>query len=154
MTKETQPSSIPKTSAHEPKEYFQSKDLKLTRARKLIVEKILSAKVGEHFSADQLLESLRKKDKRVSKATIYRTLNLLAEKKIVEEHDFGREEKYYERMVERPHHDHLICVQCGRIIEFENPEIERLQEDIARKENFKISYHNHKIFGSCRQCRR
>ncbi len=152
--KETQPSSMPKTPSHEPKEYFQSKDLKLTRARELIVEKILSAKVGEHFSADQLWESLRKKDKRVSKATIYRTLNLLAEKKVVEEHDFGREEKYYERMVERPHHDHLICVQCGRIIEFENPEIERLQEEIARKENFKISYHNHKIFGSCRQCRR
>ena len=130
------------------------KDVKLTRPRGIIVQKILSAKTGEHFSADQLWERCRRKDRRVSRATVYRTLNLLVEKKMVEEHDFGRGEKYYERMVERPHHDHLICVHCGQIIEFENPEIERLQEKIAKQENFSIAYHSHKLFGTCSDCHR
>ena len=133
-------------------ESLRDKDLKLTRSREEIMEKILSSKAGEHFSADELWDKLRQKDKRVSKATVYRTLNLLVEKKIVEEHDFGRGSKYYERMVERPHHDHLICIQCGSIIEFENPEIERLQEEIAREEGFVISYHSHKLFGACSRC--
>lgn len=135
------------------KDNLHEKNLKLTRPRELIVKKILSAKTGEHFTADELWEKLRKKDRRVSRATVYRTLHLLAQKKVVEEHDFGRGEKYYERMVERPHHDHLICIQCGRIIEFENPEIERLQEKIAKQENFLIAYHSHKLFGTCSRCR-
>ena len=128
--------------------------LKLRRPREVIVEKILSAKVGEHFSADELWERLRKKDKRVSKATVYRTLNLLVEKKVVEEHDFGKGQKYYERMLERPHHDHLICIHCGRIIEFESAKIEHLQEEIAEGENFVIAYHSHKLFGACSRCHR
>lgn len=135
------------------KERLHDKDLKLTHPREVIAEKILSAKAGEHFSADELWEKLRKTAKGVSKATVYRTLNLLVEKKIVEEHDFGKGQKYYERMVERPHHDHLICVQCGRIVEFENAEIERLQEVIARESGFKLSYHSHKLFGACPRCR-
>ncbi len=127
-------------------------DLKLTRPRQAIVERILNARAGEHFSADQLWEQLRKKHKDVSKATVYRTLHLLAQKKVIEEHDFGREEKYYERMVERPHHDHLICVHCGRIIEFENAEIEQIQEKIAKQQGFTLSYHSHKLFGACSRC--
>lgn len=128
-------------------------DLKLTKPREKIVEDILATKTGEHFTADQLWHRLRKRHKRVSKATVYRTLNLLAGKKMVEEHDFGKGEKFYERMVERPHHDHLICVQCGRIIEFENPQIERLQEKVAKQEGFQIAYHSHKLFGACARCR-
>ena len=143
-----------KENAQELKDRLHSKDLKVTQAREAIVKKIFATKAGEHFSADQLWESLRKKDKRVSKATVYRTLNLLAGEKVLEEHDFGRGEKYYERITGRPHHDHLICIHCGRIIEFENSEIERLQEEIARHENFTISYHSHKLFGACLQCRR
>lgn len=127
-------------------------DLKVTRPREVIVENILKSRAGEHFTADQLWERLRKKDRRVSKATVYRTLGLLVQKKMVEEHDFGKGEKYYERMVERPHHDHLICIRCGRIIEFENPQIERLQEAIASREGFKIAYHSHKLFGTCSRC--
>lgn len=141
-----------KNLVQELKTRLVGKRLKLTRPREAIVEKILAARAGEHFSADQLWEKLRKKHKGVSKATVYRTLNLLAQKKIVEEHDFGRGEKYYERMMERPHHDHLICIHCGRIIEFENAEIERLQSKIARQEGFTIAYHSHKLFGACSRC--
>ena len=145
---------MPKNHNETIRERLHVKDLKLTRPREVIVQKILSTKAGEHFSADELWEWLRRKDKSVSKATVYRTLNLLAQKKVVEEHDFGKGQKYYERMMERPHHDHLICVHCGRIIEFENPQIESLQEEIAQHEDFVISYHSHKIFGACSHCHR
>ncbi len=144
---------MPNDSVEKFRDEFPLKDLKLTRPRRVIAEKILSAKAGEHFSADGLWESLRDKHKDVSRATVYRTLGLLVEKKLVEEHDFGKGQKYYERLVERPHHDHLICVQCGRIIEFENPDIEKLQEEVARQEGFRISYHSHKLFGTCSRCR-
>ena len=137
---------------HRPREDSDLEGLKLTRPRETIVKKILSTRAGEHFSADELWERLRQKDKRVSKATVYRTLNLLVEKKVVEEHDFGKGQKYYERLLERPHHDHLICIRCGRIIEFESPEVERLQEKIAQRENFTIAYHSHKLFGTCERC--
>lgn len=141
-------------SLKELKKRFNIKDLKLTRPREIIVERILSGKAGRHFSADELYETHRRKHRDVSRATVYRTLNLLAQKGIVEEHDFGRGEKYYERRMERPHHDHLICIHCGRIIEFENPEIERLQSKIARHEGFTVAYHSHKLFGACPRCRR
>lgn len=139
--------SLPSFGASLPKKSF-----KRTRARQQIIKKILSTKAGNHFSADELWDWCWRKDKQVSKATIYRTLNLLVQRKVVEEHDFGKGQKYYERMVERPHHDHLICIHCGRIIEFENPQIERLQEEIAKREDFVIAYHSHKLFGTCSRC--
>jgi Fur family ferric uptake transcriptional regulator len=142
-----------KESVDKLRDQLPLKDLKLTRPRRVIAEKMLSAKVGQHFSADELWESLREKHKDVSRATVYRTLSLLVEKKLVEEHDFGKGQKYYERLVERPHHDHLVCISCGRIIEFENPDIEKLQEEVARQQGFEISYHSHKLFGSCSRCR-
>ena len=143
-----------KQSAGEFQERFHEKNLKLTHPRQAITQKILSTRVGEHFSADELWEWLRRNGERISKATVYRTLHLLVEEKAVEEHDFGKGQKYYERMVERPHHDHLICIHCGRILEFENSNIERLQGEVARREGFTISYHSHKLFGACSSCHR
>lgn len=143
-----------KHSAGEFQERFHKKNLKLTHPRQAITQKILSTRAGEHFSADELWEWFRRKRERISKATIYRTLHLLIQEKVVEEHDFGKGQKYYERLAERPHHDHLICIHCGRILEFENSNIERLQEEVARREGFTISYHSHKLFGTCSGCHR
>lgn len=140
-------------SVSEIQEQLQSKHLKVTHPRQTLVGKILAARAGEHFSADELWDELGRRGKKVSKATVYRTLHLLVNEKLVEEHDFGRGQKYYERMVERPHHDHLICIHCGRIIEFENTKIEKLQEEVAQREGFKINYHSHKLFGACSSCR-
>lgn len=144
MTKET---------FHGYEESLQDKNLKLTHPRQAILEKIMHNRPGEHFSADELWEWFRKRGDKISKATVYRTLNLLVQEKLVEEHDFGKGQKYYERMAERPHHDHLICMQCGRILEFENTQIEKLQEEVAQQEGFSISYHSHKLFGTCSVCR-
>ena len=129
--------------------FLEQKDLKLTTQRRTILHQAMR---DGHFSAEKLLENSKKEDPTVSKATVYRTLALLKEAKIVEEQDFGEGMKLYERAQGRKHHDHFICIKCGRIIEFENDPIERLQDAEARKHRFKVVYHSLKLFGFCRDC--
>ena len=129
--------------------FLEQKDLKLTTQRRTILHQAMR---DGHFSAEKLLENSKKEDPTVSKATVYRTLALLKEAKIVEEQDFGEGMKLYERAQGRKHHDHFICIKCGRIIEFENDPIERLQDAEAKKQKFKIVYHSLKLFGFCRDC--
>ena len=131
-------------------EFLEKKDLKLTSQRKTILRQAFEAK--GHFSAEDLLEYSKKQDSAISKATVYRTLALLKESKIVEEQDFGDGKKLYERSQGRKHHDHLVCVKCGKIIEFENEEIEKLQNVEAKKNQFHVVYHSHKLLGFCKDC--
>ena len=131
-------------------EFLEKKDLKLTSQRRTILNQAMRE---GHFSAEDLLEFSKKEDPTVSKATVYRTLALLKESNIVEEQDFGEGKKLYERATGRKHHDHLICIKCGRIIEFENEAIERLQDSEAKKNAFKIVYHSLKLFGFCQSCK-
>ena len=130
--------------------FLEQKDLKLTSQRRTILHEAIQAK--GHFSADKLLEFSKKADPTISKATVYRTLALLKEGKILEEHDFGEGHKLYERATGRKHHDHFVCVKCGRIIEFENDDIEKLQDSEAKKCQFKVVYHSLKLFGFCKSC--
>jgi len=130
-------------------DYLDHQKLKYTSQRRTILHEALKA--SAHFTADQLLDLSKKKDKRISKATLYRTLMLLKESRVLEEQDFGRGYKSYERL--RPHHDHLICVKCGRILEFQNPRIESLQSEEAKRRGFQIVFHSHKLFGICSKCR-
>ena len=94
----------------------------------------------------------KKADNTLSKATVYRTLALLKESKILEEQDFGDGKHLYETALERKHHDHFVCIKCGDILEFENDDIEKLQDAEARKKKFKIVYHSLKLFGFCGAC--
>ena len=130
-------------------DFLEKKDLKLTSQRRTILRQAVR---DGHFSAEMLLDFSKKADPTVSKATVYRTLLLLKEAKILEEQDFGDGKKLYERAQGRKHHDHLICIKCGRIIEFENDPIERLQDSEAKRHRFKIVYHSLKLFGFCRNC--
>ena len=131
-------------------EYLEKKDLKLTSQRRTILHQAVEAK--GHLSAEELLKLSKKKDPSVSRATLYRTLTLLKECKILEEQDFGEGKKLFEVALGHKHHDHLICVRCGKIIEFENESIERLQDAEAKKHTFKIVYHSLKLFGFCKNC--
>lgn len=131
-------------------EFLEKKDLKLTSQRRTILRQAMEAK--GHFSAEQLLKFSKKQDPTVSKATVYRTLALLKESKMLEEQDFGDGKKLYERAEGRKHHDHLICIKCGSIIEFENDSIEALQDREASRHAFKVVYHSLKLFGFCRSC--
>ncbi|MBI4433082.1 MAG: transcriptional repressor [Candidatus Omnitrophica bacterium] len=131
-------------------EFLEKKKQKLTSQRRLILRQALDH--GGHYTADGLLDFCRKKDPTVSKATVYRSLALLKECHVLEEQDFGDGKKLYERAQGRKHHDHFVCVRCGKIIEFENEKIEELQSEEARKQRFQVVYHSLKLFGTCSRC--
>lgn len=131
-------------------QFLESRGLKLTSQRRTILRQAVEA--DGHFSAEKLLGLSKKADSTISKATVYRTLSLLKESKVLEEQDFGDGRKLYERAQGRKHHDHLICIKCGRIIEFENEPIEKLQDSEAKKHRFKVVYHSLKLFGFCKFC--
>ena len=130
-------------------EFLEKKDLKLTSQPRTILRQAMRE---GHFSAESLLDFSKKEDPTVSKATVYRTIALLKESKILEEQDFGEGKKLYERAQGRKHHDHFVCIKCGRIIEFENEHIEHLQDSEAKKQHFRVLYHSLKLFGFCKNC--
>lgn len=132
--------------------YLKTQGLKLTSQRATILERVLE--IRKHFSAEELFESLRADTQGISKATVYRTLALLVSCGLLDEHDFERGHKLYERSTNRAHHDHLICVACNRIVEFHSEEIEKIQEQVARSHEFEMVSHTHQIFGVCPRCRR
>lgn len=131
-------------------EYMTSRGFKLTRPRRRVVEKLLS--VRGHVSADELFDLLRKDNDDVSRATVYRTLSIVSQSGLVDGHDFDGGRRVYEPMVGRAHHDHLFCIACGKVIEFEEDAIERLQEAVVARYRFTPVYHSHKIFGYCETC--
>jgi len=132
-------------------EFMRTRGLKLTGPRKRVVEKILSVK--GHVTADELIELLRKDRTPVSKATVYRTLALVSQSGLIDGHDFDSGRRVYEPMVGRAHHDHLYCIHCGKVIEFSEEAIERLQDMVVSRHKFTPVYHSHKIFGYCSDCR-
>jgi Fur family ferric uptake transcriptional regulator len=126
------------------------KGLKWTRQREVIREEFLSSE--EHLSTEDLYLEIRSKNPHIGYATVYRTLKLFAECGIAEERDFGAGQVLYELSHGEDHHDHLICTGCGAIIEFEDPRIEKLQEQVAQDHQFTIASHRLEIFGLCAKC--
>lgn len=130
--------------------YLRSRRLKLTKPRRRVVEKLLS--VRGHVTADDLLDLLRRAGTPVSRATVYRTLSVISQSGLFDAHDFEQGKRVYEPMVGRAHHDHLYCISCGKVIEFFEPAIERLQDRVTQRHRFRPVYHSHKIFGYCEKC--
>lgn len=133
--------------------YMLSKGLKSTRQREVILEEFLRDS-DAHCSTEELYLRLRKKHPTLGYATVYRTLKLFAECGIAEERHFGDGQTRYERSHTDEHHDHLICTDCGRIIEFEDPRIEQLQDQVAGQHGFKIDRHRLELYGLCRDCQK
>ena len=131
-------------------QYLASRGLRHTTARRKILDAVFGS--HEHFTADGLLEKMRRRGERVSRASVYRTLSLLCDGGFVESREFQRGQMMYESMLGQHHHDHLICTGCGHIIEFENEEIERLQEATAKQHRFVIEHHSLRIYGKCAKC--
>jgi Fur family ferric uptake transcriptional regulator len=130
--------------------YLRSRGMRWTSARRTILEAVFGSR--EHFTAEGLLEKMRRRGGRVSRASVYRTLTLLCDGAFVESREFQRGQLMYESALGRHHHDHLICTGCGHIIEFENDAIERLQDETAKRHRFKIEHHSLRIYGKCRRC--
>lgn len=133
------------------KEYLRSEGLKLTPERQIILKGVSS--IHHHFDVEELFERLRKQRKRISRATIYRTLPLLIESKMIKESLRCQDNLIkYEYIFGHEHHDHLICLKCGKVYEFKDEEIERLQEMICKRYKFKPVEHRLGIRGYCRKC--
>ena len=134
-------------------EYLRSKSLKFTSQRDRIFE--LAFNTHKHFTADTLHEWLKEQDGApVSRATVYRTLHLLEDGGFIESLDTGRGELVYEHILGHAHHDHLVCIDCGKIEEFRSEEIERLQEQAAASCGFILINHTLRLEGYCRGCAR
>jgi Fur family ferric uptake transcriptional regulator len=132
--------------------YMAERGLKSTRQRALIVETFFQA--GGHVSVEDVWSRVRKLDARVSVATVYRTMKLLAESGLAHARNFGDGQTRYEAAIGREHHDHLICTNCGKIIEFENDRIEHMQDTVAKRHGFKVTSHKMELYGLCRDCQR
>ena len=129
---------------------MNQKGLRSTDQRRLIVEMFFRSE--NHVSIEELLARVREKDRRVGYATVYRTLKLLTACGVANERRFGDGLTRYELADEVTHHDHLICLVCADIIEFEEPRIEELQERVASAHGFELRWHKHELYGVCRRC--
>jgi Fur family ferric uptake transcriptional regulator len=128
------------------KAYLAEHSLNTTQQRELIVDHFLRTR--DHVSIDELLGRVRKRNKKVGYATVYRTLKLLVESGLAHQRQFGDGQARFE--VTGEHHDHLICVKCSLILEFEDDEIERLQDRIAeRLGGFEVVRHRHELYALC-----
>jgi Fur family ferric uptake transcriptional regulator len=134
-------------------DFLRQRGLKLTAQRDRVFERAFAT--HEHFSAERLYEWMRAEDGlSVSRATVYRTLSLLEEGGFVESLDAGGGELVYEHVLGHQHHDHLICLGCGRIEEFHEDRIEALQEEVASKRGFELTQHSLRLMGYCPTCLR
>src|SRR6478609_85863 len=133
------------------RKYLERRGLILTAERQALFDELFAR--HEHFEADELLVRLRAKHKKISRATIYRTLDLLVDSGIVGRVRIGETGYRYERLRAGEHHDHLICNECGRVIEFLEPRIENLQDEVCERYGFLPLSHSHQMRDICRQCR-
>lgn len=131
--------------------FLTAKYLKLTRQREAVVNEIFGG--TGHFEAEEIVQRLRNSRTRVSRATVYRTLELLLECQLVERLDLGGTGSYYEHVQLGEHHDHFICTRCGNVIEFHNDKLETILAEICRNFDTAETYHSLRIFGLCSKCR-
>lgn len=127
-------------------EYLADNGLNTTQQRELIVDQFL--RCHDHVSIDELLAKVRKRNRKIGYATVYRTLKLLVDSGVAMQRQFGDGQSRFE--VAGEHHDHLICVKCGLIMEFEDDDIEQMQDRIAKRlGNFKVVRHRHELYALC-----
>lgn len=130
------------------REYVAKNGLKFTKQRELIAEVFFNT--TEHLTAEDLLEKVREHDSQVSLATVYRTMKLLTDCGLANPHRFGERQTVYEPSEsDDDHHDHIICRDCGKIFEFMDERIERIQDEVAQKHGLKLVSHRMELYGRC-----
>ncbi len=133
-------------------EHIQASGLRRTGQRDLILDIFLSTE--EHLTSDDLYLLVHRKDPSVGHTTVYRTLKLLTEAGLAREVRFGDNKTYYEHHYNHEHHDHMICTECGKVIEFFSADIESLQDEMADKFGFKPTHHSLRMWGVCAECQK
>src|SRR4029079_18999190 len=132
--------------------FLQQQGLKLTSERSALVREIFSTHY--HFEADELLFKMKQGGAKISRATVYRTLELLVKSGLVRRVHLGEDHYHYEHVAGNSHHDHLICTTCGGVIEFHDEQMEKRQLEVCAKKKFTPTFHNLQILGVCDSCRR
>lgn len=125
-------------------EALQNEKLKLTSQRLAIFDEVIYGE--KHRECEEICSSLKKNNNNVSRATVYRTLDILIKYDFIRKMDIGDGRIRYESKIGHPHHDHMICVETGKIIEFVSDEIELIQDKIAEEKGYKIIKHIHQLF--------
>lgn len=133
-------------------EHIQKAGLRRTGQRDLILDIFL--RTEEHLTSEDLYWLVQKEDPTVGHTTVYRTLKLLTEAGLAREVRFGDNKTYYEHHYNHEHHDHMICTECGKVIEFFSPEIEEMQDKMADKFGFKPTHHSLRMWGVCDECQK
>ncbi len=131
-------------------DYLVQKGLKTTYQRLVILKTFLDS--NSHYSTEDLYLELRKKYPKIGYATVHRTLKLLADSGIAIEQHFGDGQARFEPVRADRHHDHMVCIECGSIIEFEEPQMEELEKQVAAAHHFVIKSHRHELYGLCSRC--
>ncbi|HJE03488.1 MAG TPA: transcriptional repressor, partial [Aliarcobacter thereius] len=133
------------------KKIVKQKGLKYTEQREIVLSILLSA--DDHLTAEEIYNKIKTEypNTNVGIATVYRALSFLEEVELIASINFGTDGKKYESNA-KSHHDHLICTDCGLIVEFVDDEIEKRQEKIAKANKFKITDHSMQLYGLCEAC--
>jgi Fur family ferric uptake transcriptional regulator len=131
-------------------DYMTKHGLRSTEQRRIVTEMFFTS--AGHLSIEELLDKVRVEEPRIGYATVYRTLKLLKECGLAFERHFGDGVSRYEVAWEDEHHDHLICIECEKIIEFEDDAIETLQHKVAAKQGFELVRHKLELYGVCADC--
>jgi Fur family ferric uptake transcriptional regulator len=131
-------------------EFLRARGLRMTRERIAVLDEIYA--LHGHIDAEAVWRSLREREAKVSRATVYRNLELLVAAGLVRKHRLGGKRHLFEHMHRGQRHDHLVCRHCGRVVEFLSPAIEALQREICRAHHFSPSEHSLQIQGVCLSC--
>ncbi len=132
------------------KSYLETKGLKSTSQRDFIVD--IFFKTNTHISLEELLKKVKRKTPNIGYATVYRTMKILTECGLAVARQFGDGQTRYENIPEDGHHDHIICIKCSKIAEFQNQKIEQLQAEAAKKLGFTVINHKLELYGYCDDC--
>ncbi len=132
--------------------FIDSKNLRYTVQRDILIEELYIN--GGHLTPDEFSEIIKNKHPEIGKATVYRTLKLLEEAKLISKIEFGDGRIRYEICTDKEHHDHLICEKCKKSVEVIDPKIESLQKRLAQKHGFELTGHRLYLFGICKNCQK
>lgn len=133
-------------------QYLREKRIRQSGQRNKVLDVFLNTE--RHLTANELYELVKKKYHKIGYATVYRAMKVITESGIAEEIEFGDGSKRFEHKYGHEHHDHLICIECGRFVEAMNPQIEKLQDKLARDNGFTLLRHKMHLFGTCKKCSR